>query len=89
MIGFWFVFGMSGIEDFLPFFMEVKYNEDKGEAEVISMKRDFVLLLISIAVIVALVLPKPMGTIIPLVILLSVVVYLIVDIIRNGNDWKR
>lgn len=53
------------------------------------MKKQFILLLISIAVMVALVLPKPMGTIIPLIILVLTVIYLIVDIIRNGNNWKR
>lgn len=56
---------------------------------VISMKKQFILLLISIAVILALVLPKPMGTIIPLTILVLTVIYLIFDIIRNGNNWKR
>lgn len=53
------------------------------------MKRGILLLLIFIAAVLALVLPKPMGTMIPLVILAVVVVYLIVDIIRNGNSWKR
>ncbi len=53
------------------------------------MKKQFILLLISIAVILALVLPKPMGTIIPLIILVLTVIYLIVDISRNGNSWKR
>lgn len=53
------------------------------------MKKQFILLLISIAVMVALVLPKPMGTIIPLTILVLTVIYLIFDIIRNGNNWKR
>ena len=56
---------------------------------VISMKKQFILLLISIAVMLALVLPKPMGTIIPLTILVLTVIYLIFDIIRNGNNWKR
>lgn len=56
---------------------------------VISMKKQFILLLISIAVILALVLPKPMGTIIPLIILVLTVIYLIVDITMNGNSWKR
>lgn len=56
---------------------------------VISMKKQFILLLISVAVILALVLPKPMGTIIPLIILVLTVIYLIFDIIRNGNSWKR
>ncbi len=53
------------------------------------MKKQFILLLISVAVILALVLPKPMGTIIPLIILVLTVIYLIFDIIRNGNSWKR
>ena len=53
------------------------------------MKKQFILLLISIAVMLALVLTKPMGTIIPLIILVLTVIYLIVDIIRNGNNWKR
>lgn len=36
-----------------------------------------------------LVLPEPVGTVIPLTILVLVVVYLITDIIRNGDKWKK
>lgn len=37
----------------------------------------------------ALVLPKPIGTVVSLVILIPVVIYLIVDIIKNGNREKK
>lgn len=53
--------------------------------EVMRMKKDTILILIAVAVMLALVLPKPAGTVIPLIILIPVVVYLIVDIIKNGN----
>lgn len=53
--------------------------------EVMRMKKDTILILIAVAVMLALVLPKPVGTVIPLIILIPVVVYLIVDIIKNGN----
>lgn len=44
--------------------------------------------MIAIATILALVLSKPAGTIIPFIILIPVVIYLIVDIIKNGNGEK-
>ena len=50
------------------------------------MKKDITLILITVAAILALVLPKPVGTVIPLIILIPVVIYLIVDIIKNGNQ---
>lgn len=53
------------------------------------MKKDAVLILIAVAAILALVLPKPAGMIIPLIILIPVVIYLIVDIIKNGNKEKK
>ena len=53
--------------------------------EVMRMKKGTILILIAVAVMLALVLPKPAGTVIPLIILIPVVVYLIVDIIKNGN----
>ena len=53
--------------------------------EVMKMKKDTILILIAVAVMLALVLPKPAGTVIPHIILIPVVVYLIVDIIKNGN----
>lgn len=53
------------------------------------MKKELILLLIAIAVILALVLLKPIGTVIPLIILVLVVAYLIVDIIKNGNNWEK
>ena len=49
------------------------------------MKKDTILILIAVAVMLALVFPKPAGTVNPLIILIPVVVYLIVDIIKNGN----
>lgn len=53
------------------------------------MKKDTILILIAVAAILALVLPKPAGMIIPLMILIPVVIYLIVDIIKNGNNDKK
>ena len=53
------------------------------------MKKDTILILIAVAAILALVLPKPAGVIIPLIILIPVVIYLIVDIIKNGNKEKK
>ena len=41
------------------------------------MKKDTILILIAVAAILALVLPKPAGMIIPLIILIPVVIYLI------------
>ncbi len=57
--------------------------------EVIYMKKEVVLWLIVIAVILELMLPEPVGTIIPLIILVPVFIYLIVDIIKNGIRWKK
>ena len=54
-----------------------------------KMKKDTILILIAVAAILALVLPKPAGMIIPLMILIPVVIYLIVDIIKNGNNDKK
>lgn len=53
------------------------------------MKKDTILILIAIAAILALILPKPAGTVIPLIILIPVVIYLITDIIKNGNKDKK
>ena len=53
------------------------------------MKRDTTLILIAVAAILALVLPKPAGTVLPLIILVPVVVYLLADLIRNGNGGKK
>lgn len=39
--------------------------------------------------ILALVLPKPAGMIIPLIILMPVLIYLVIDIIKNGNKEKK
>ena len=57
--------------------------------EVMRMKKDTILILIAVVAILALVLPKPAGMIIPLIILIPVVIYLIVDIIKNGNKEKK
>lgn len=53
------------------------------------MKKDTILILIAVTAILALVLPKPAGTVIPFIILILVVIYLIVDIIKNGNGKKK
>lgn len=57
--------------------------------EEMRMKRDTTLILIAVAAILALVLPKPAGTVLPLIILVPVVVYLLADLIRNGNGGKK
>ena len=57
--------------------------------EVMRMKKDTILILIAVATILALVLPKPAGMFIHLIILIPVVIYLIVDIIKNGNKEKK
>ena len=52
------------------------------------MKKNTILILIAIAAILALVLPKPAGTVIPLIILIPAFIYLITDIIKNGYKDK-
>ena len=54
-----------------------------------KMKKNTILILIAIAAILALVLPKPAGMIIPLIILMPVLIYLVIDIIKNGNKEKK
>lgn len=53
------------------------------------MKKEVVFWLIMIAVILELMLSKRAGTIIPLIILVPVSLYLIVDIIENGIKWEK
>ena len=53
------------------------------------MKKDTILILIAVAVIFASVLPKPIGTVLTLIILVPVVIYLIADIIKNGNREEK
>lgn len=53
------------------------------------MKKFIVLWLIAVAVILELILPKPLGTVIPLIILVPVVIYIVIDIIKNGIQWKN
>lgn len=70
------------------FWRDIIYEKENNKSEVVEvmrMKKDTILILIAVAVMLALVLPKPVGTVIPLIILIPVVVYLIVDIIKNGN----
>ncbi|MDD3361082.1 MAG: hypothetical protein PHW34_05345 [Hespellia sp.] len=50
------------------------------------MKKDSILLFIAIAVLLGNVLPNPINTIVSLIILVPIVVYLVVDIIKNGNS---
>lgn len=57
--------------------------------EVMRMKKDTILILIAVAVIFASVLPKPIGTVLTLIILVPVVIYLIVDTIKNGNREEK
>lgn len=53
------------------------------------MKKEITLLLITVAVIFGFVLPEPINTVVTLIILVPTVIYLTVDIIRNGNRWKK
>nr|WP_294468907.1 hypothetical protein [uncultured Sellimonas sp.] len=53
------------------------------------MKKEVVFWLIMIAVILELMLSERAGTIIPLIILVPVSLYLIVDIIENGIKWEK
>ena len=53
------------------------------------MKKDIIFILIAVATMLQLVLPEPIGTVIPLIILIPVVIYLIIDIIKNGNREKK
>lgn len=55
----------------------------------IKMKKFIVLWLIAVAVILELILPKPLGMVIPLIILVPVVIYIVIDIIKNGIQWKN
>ena len=54
-----------------------------------KIKKNTILILIAIAAILALVLPKPAGTVIPLIILIPAFIYLITDIIKNGYKDKK
>lgn len=49
------------------------------------MKKDAIFILIAVAAILSLILSKPERTVIPLILLIPVVIFLIVDIIKNGN----
>lgn len=53
--------------------------------EVIEMKKNIILILIAIASLLAWILPQPMGMYMPLIILTLVIIYLLIDIIKNGN----
>lgn len=52
------------------------------------MKKTVVFILLVIASMLAFILPKPIKTVIPLFLLVPLVIYLIVDIVKNGNKWK-
>lgn len=53
------------------------------------MKKDVVFLLIAVVVLVSFALPKPADTIVALVALIPTAIYLIIDIVKNGNKWKK
>ena len=53
------------------------------------MKKEVVSLLIAVTVILGFILPKPVNTVVSLLILVPTAIYLIVDIIKNGNSWKK
>lgn len=57
--------------------------------ENIQMKRENIISLILIAVIIGFVLPKPISTIVSLIILVPTVIYIIIDIVKNGNKWEN
>ncbi|MDO4274841.1 MAG: hypothetical protein Q4D16_14325 [Eubacteriales bacterium] len=53
------------------------------------MKKDVIFLLIAVVVLLSFILPKPAGTIVALVTLIPAAIYLIIDIFRNGNKWRK
>ena len=53
------------------------------------MKKEIILLLIEVTLILEWVLQKPINTVVSLVILVPSTIWLIIDIIKNGNRWKR
>ena len=67
----------------------IKIIDKLDIVEVMRMKKDIILILIAVAAILALSLPKPARTVLPLIILVPVVIYLIVDIIKNENREKK
>ena len=67
----------------------VKELNNSEVIEVMRMNKDTILIMIAAAVILTLALPKPVGTVLSLIILVPVVIYLIVDIIKNGNGEKK
>lgn len=52
------------------------------------MKKNGILLLIAVAVIIGLIFPKPISTILELIILIPISIYLIIDIVKNGNKFN-
>lgn len=52
------------------------------------MNRTVVSILFLIVSMLAQFLPKPINVVISLSILVPLVIYIIVDIIKNGNKWK-
>lgn len=64
-------------------------QKDNDTKEMMRMKKDAILILISVAAVLASVLPKSVGTVLLLIILVPVVIHLIVDIIKNGNREKK
>ncbi len=67
----------------------VKELNNSEVIEVMRMNKDTILIMIAAAVILTLALPKPVGTVLSLIILVPVVIYLIVDIVKNGNREKK
>ena len=67
----------------------VKELNSSEVIEVMRMNKDTILIMIAAAVILTLALPKPVGTVLSLIILVPVVIYLIVDIVKNGNREKK
>ena len=67
----------------------VKELNNSEVIEVMRMNKDTILIMIEAAVILTLALPKPVGTVLSLIILVPVVIYLIVDIVKNGNREKK
>ncbi len=51
------------------------------------MKKNVVFTLLVISSIMALILPKPINAVIPLLILIPLIIYLIVNIVKYGKKW--
>lgn len=53
------------------------------------MKKNIIFLLIAIIALISFLVPEPIGTVIALVTLIPTIIYLIIDLVKNGNRWRK